>query len=75
MNIDTIDIDHNAIFELYHGKKNAKPNAHKKIIIQSINLKLIIFHTIFVVSDLLDDISRIAIVYNQRSAKKTNIQI
>jgi hypothetical protein len=60
--IETIDIDHNAISELYPGKKNANANAHRNIIIHNINLKLITFHTIFFVSDLFADISRIAIV-------------
>ena len=62
MKIETIDIDHNAIAESYPGKKNANANAHRNIIIHNMSLKLIIFHTIFFVSYLFADISRIAIV-------------
>jgi hypothetical protein len=62
VNIETIEIDHKAISLLYHGKKNANPNAHKNIHIHKISLKLITFHTIFFVSGLFADISLIAIV-------------
>jgi hypothetical protein len=62
VNIETIEIDHKAISELYPGKKNAKPSAHKKIVTHKSSLKLITFQTIFFVSDLFAEISLIAIV-------------
>jgi len=75
VNIETIEIDHSAISVLYPGKKNANPMAKTKINIPSNNLKLITFQTIFFVSDLFADISRIAIVYNHKSARNTKIPI
>lgn len=74
VNMEVINIEISAKDVLYHGRKNASPQARKIIPIHKTSLSDIIFPTIFDCSSFPFEISRIAIVYSPISAKNAKIE-